>query len=370
MADEPKPEVPQDSQPNISPAPNSVTDGPPPGEKGAPSIPANPAAAAPIAEALADGTMPTVLTPGQSHKKVAKGKTSLTSIYRKADILTTLFTFIGAVVVALIIVGGYAYFNKGKVTPVAVPKVTSLDKADLSKLDKFFSGNTAGNSNQILTVNSSSLFKGRVAVDSDLKVTGGIQISGTTALGDLTVDKTSTLGVTNIRGSLTTSGPANFQSPVILGAGATLNGNLAVSGNGTFGGSVSAGTINVATLSVGGVLNLNGHLSIGGQNPTASPAADGSSASVDGNDSAGTVTVTVPAHSQNSTGQLVNVTFRTAYTRAPHVVITPIGVGAALLEPFILRTATGFTIGAAKFLGDPNGVNNAVSYSFDYWVVQ
>jgi hypothetical protein len=365
MADEPKPQPADAPKPaegastSTSPAPTDVTDAakptPDPNQKIQP-------------EPLSDGTTPTVLVPGESHQKVAKGKTSLTTIYRKADILTTLVTFIGAVVAGGLIIGGYAYFTRSKTPTAPAPKVTTLDKGELDKLTAFFGGNSAGSSAEVLTISSSSLFKNRVGISSDLKVVGGVQVSGTTALGDLTVDKVSTLGVTNIRGSLTVAGPANIQSPAILGAGATINGNLAVTGNGSFGGSVSAGTLNVRDLSVSGTLNLNGHINVGGQNPSAAPASSlVTSASVAGSDASGTVTINAaPTSGAGLGGALVTVTFRSTYPRAPVVVISPGTRGSALYQPYVLKTATNFTIMAAVV--PANG--SATSNSFDYWVVQ
>jgi hypothetical protein len=356
---------------NISPAPNSVTEAPPvDGSSTAPVPPPTSSGGKVQADPLSDGTVPTVLSGGSSHKTVTKGVANISSIYRRADILSTLLTFVGALVAAGIIFGIYAYFTRSKAPTAAAPKVTSLSKSDLDKLQTFFGGNSAGSSSQVLTISSASLFSGRVAMSSDLKVVGGLQVAGTTALGDLTVDKTTTLGVTNIRGQLIVAGPVNFQSPAQFGAGGSVSGNLAVTGNGTFGGSISAGTLNVQNLSVTGTLSLAGHISISGLNPSASPgseAGSGANANINGNDAAGDVTVntgTIPVHVGNTGGLDVVVTFHTAYPRAPHIVISAVGQNAARLMPYVLITATGFTIG---------GVNDAASsqtYTFDYWVVQ
>ncbi|HVQ43387.1 MAG TPA: hypothetical protein VMT30_00250 [Candidatus Saccharimonadia bacterium] len=375
MADEPKTNTPAPASPpdgqTTPPAAAPTPDAPPTADPAADSSAEAKAVAASVQkDPLSDGTIPTVLTPGDSHKKVPRGKASITSIYRRADIMTTLFTFVGALVAAAIVVGIYAYFTRAHSSTTPTPtKVATLDKSELEKLGAFFDGNSAGAGGEILTITSSTLFKNRVAVGSDLKVTGGLQVTATAALADLTVDKTSTLGITNIRGALTVTGPLTAQSPAILGAGATITGNLNATGNGTFGGSLSATSLNVHDISVAGTLNLAGHLSISGQNPSAAPITGVStSASVDGNDAAGTVTVTVAPHTGSTpSAQLVTVTFRSAYPRVPHIVITPIGPGSAQFQPFILKTATGFTIGAADF-ATPN--NNPTSYSFDYWVVQ
>ncbi len=377
MADEPKPQSPEPapaSEPqsdaaSMSPAPTEFA-GKPEGEAGTNTNEAGPKPPTSVqAEPLSDGTVPTVLTPGQTHKSVPKGRASITSIYRRADILTTLITFVVALAAGALIVGGYVYFNRPKAAVTKPPtKVTSLDSADLAKLGAFFQGNSAGTSTELLTISSSSLFKSRVAVSSDLKVTGSLEVSGPSNLADLTVNKTSTLGITNIHGQLIVSGPANFQSPAQFGAGGAISGNLTVTGNGSYGGSISAGSLNAATISVT-TINLSGHLSITGPSPTVAGTGLGGSATIEGNDSSGTVTVTVgPCTSGqcvSAGGQLVIVNFHSAYPRTPHIMISPIGAPAARLEPYIQPGASSFTIGAAT-------INNSTttSYSFAYWVVQ
>jgi hypothetical protein len=385
MADAEKPGAPTAQDPsseevksNISPSPTSVSDGPPP-EGGAATPPPGdkpagdtPPAPGPVvqAEALTDGTVPTVLGTGSSHKSVSKGVASINGIYRKADILTTIFTFGGALVAAAIILGIYVYLTRTKTPTLAAPKITALDKTSVDKLNSFFEGNSAGSSAQVLTVESSSFFKNRVAVGADLKVVGGLSVSGTSALADLTVDKVSTLGVTNIRGSLGVAGPVTFQSPAQFGAGGTVNGNLAVTGNGSFGGSVSAGVLNVRDLTVSGTLSLAGHISISGLTPSASigsEAGSGATASAEGNDASGSVTLNagVPKpHVGNLGGLIVILNFRSSYPRAPHVVITAVGQNGARILPYVLITATGFTIGAI------NDLTSQQTYSFDYWVTQ
>jgi hypothetical protein len=372
VADEPKPEpaksTEQPSATSTSPAPSEVAGDPKAGDGKA--TPPTPSAASKVqAEPLSDGTTPTILAPGESHRSVTKSKAGLTSVYRRADIMTTLLTFVGAVVAGGIIIGGYVYFTRAKTnTPTAAPKVTTLDKADLDKLTSFFNGNSAGSPSEILTISSSSLFKNRVAVGSDLKVTGGVSVDGTTALGDLTVDKTSTLGIVNTRGQLTVNGPLTVQSPALFNAGATYKGNVSSTGNAAFGGSLSAASITVQTLSVSGALNVNGHLNVGGLTPSASAASGlASGAHVDGSDAAGTVTVTIGATSGQSTGAaLVTVNFHSPFPVVPVVVISPAGTrAAAVIEPYVTSNATSFTINAAVL-----PAASATTVSFNYWVVQ
>jgi hypothetical protein len=377
VADDPKPEQkpgepsgnPAPTSASISPAP-TVAAGEPDKNPGSPATPPPPAASNMQAEPLSDGTVPTVLTPGDGHKSVAKGKTGISSIYRKADVLTTLITFVAAAIACGLIIAGYAYFtrNTSKVAPP--PKLTTLSPSDVSKLNDFFNGNTAGSAAQVLTVSSPSLFNGRVGIASDLKVTGAVSVVGPTSLGTLTVDQNTTLGVTDIRGSLVVAGPVNLQSPTTLGGGGTVTGNFTVSGNGSYGGTISAGTINVASLSVT-TINLAGHLNISGQNPSASPASsDATSAQVSGNDSAGTVTVSVgsvtPNANQCPDENLATVTFHSSYPVLPVILITPVGALSAKIQPFVIPGASSFTIGAACFTSSSGHAN----YSFNYWVIQ
>ncbi len=326
----------------------------------------------PQAEPLSDGTVPTVLDPGAGipTTAVAKGRASLTAVYRRADIITTLVTFIVAIVAAGVVLGGYLYLTRpSKQAAVSAPKVTTLDQKDLEKLGTFF-GSTGGGSSQVLTISSSTLFTNRVAINNDLKVTGGVSVAGSTNLGDLTVDKTSTLGVTNVRAALNVAGPLTLQSPALLNGGASAKGDLSASGNGTFGGSLSAGIINTRDLAVTGNLNLSGHLIVNGSRPgisLGSEAGGGASTNIDGNDSAGTVSVNTGSVSFGATtngGLLINVIFHTAYGRVPRVLITPIGQSSGALPYYVQRTATGFTIGAAS------GIHSNTGYAFDYWVIQ
>jgi hypothetical protein len=367
MAEDPKPKPPAGGgavdgvKPNISPSPNEVAG------KTAGGQPPDPNSRV-QAEPLSDGTVPTVLNAGESHRSVAKGKTSITSIYRKADVMTTLITFVAAVVASGIVIGAYVFLNHSKKPTVTPGKTSTLSSSDLSKLGSFFQGNSAGTNAQILTISSSSLFKNRVAVDSDLKVTGGLSVGGSTAFGNITVDQVSTLGVTNVRGQLTVTGPVSLQSPATLSGGATVKGNLAVSGNGSFGGSVSAGVISVTTLTVTGTLNLNGHLSIGGQTPgvSAIPGVT-TNASVDGNDSAGSVSVEVLPTGGNSNGAaLVTIHFHSPYVSIPVIVIAPVGRNPALSQPYVVPGATSFNINASTI----PALASATNYTFNYWVVQ
>jgi hypothetical protein len=321
-----------------------------------------------LTEPLTDGTKPVVLTTADKAKPREMGKGGrggLSAVYRRADIVSTIITFAAALVAAGLVLGGYIYFTRTTAKPTTPPKLTTLSNDEITKLGGFLSGNKAGESAEVLTINSSSLFKNRLAIDSDLKVTGAISASGPTALGDLIVDKISTLGVTNIRGQLSVSGPLTVHSPAVLENGASLTGNLTVSANGTFGGTLGAGTVNTANLSVNTNLNVGGHINmISGNKPgvgAMSRAGSGASASLDGNDTAGTVSFSTGSGA--IAGELVQVTFKSAYSKNPRVLLTPANPASAGLQYYVIKSGTFFMIAAA------NTASNQ-SYAFDYWVVQ
>ena len=347
MADNDQKDQPKVEETNISPAPTAIA-GKTEAVKSSSEKENQDHANGPQPDPLSDGTVPTVLSAGDAHRSVSKGKASLTTIYRRADIMTTLLTLGGALVAAAIILGIYAFVtlgqNKNKAkTPVLSNKVTNLSASDLQKLNAFFGGNSAGSSAEVLTVNSSSLFDGRVAVNSDLEVTGGETIKGTATDSNLTVNSTATLGVTSVRGQLTVSGPTTLQGAAVLTNGLTVTGNVTASGNGSFGGSLAAGTINALTLNVGSAFNLSSHLNTNGASPQASGAT------IAGDDSAGSISAAASS---------VTVSFHTGYTKQPIVMLTPT---SACTGGYYV-TSTG---GSGFIITNPNNCR-----SFNYWVVQ
>jgi hypothetical protein len=368
--DKPKNEPSETPAQPTSPAPEKPEAAGAPSDKPA-EAPTPPAADSKMtADPLPDGTVPTILSKGDTpHKDIKLGRGAMGNIYRRADVMTTLLTFGGAIVAAGIIFGVYYYLNRPKHTTAPKPTVTKLDSGELSKLGDFFSSDSTSGSSQVLTVNSSALFKNRVALSQDIKVLGAASVGGSTQLADLTVNGTTNLGVVSTRGALTVAGPLNLQSPATLAAGANVTGNLAVSGNGSFGGSISAGLMNITNLQVSGILSLSGHLTITGGATTASPAdgaGSGASVNIDGNDSAGTITInTGNIPSGFGSGQtLVQVNFHTGYPKAPHVLITPVGNNAGALQYYVGKTGNFFFIGAS------NNATSHTSYTFDYWVIQ
>jgi len=116
-------------------------------------------------------------------------------------------------------------------------------------------------------------------------------------------------------------------------------------------------------------LTVNGHVITGGDTPTAkagSGACDGATATVEGTDTAGRVTVTPPAGC-DTTGGIVTVTFSKAFDKPPRVTLTPANANASMLKTYVdsdAITTTSFTIAT------PTAVDGSRTYKWHYQVLQ
>src|SRR5262249_23771067 len=92
-------------------------------------------------------------------------------------------------------------------------------------------------------------------------------------------------------------------------------------------------------------------------------AGIGAQVSVSGNDTSGTITVTLG--SNPLADDVAHITFAKAYGSTPHIVLTPEGKGSAAPQPYVDQpTGAGFTIGI-------NGTPAAgATYTFTYHTIQ
>ncbi len=143
---------------------------------------------------------------------------------------------------------------------------------------------------------------------------------------------------------------ANFQADAatfgdINVSGMTTLKNLTVTGNAVFQGNIT----------------VNGHIISGGNTPKVAGQA-GTTATVEGTDTAGTITITVTAATPASA--VAKVAFSTAYDKAPRVSLTPDNAAAANSKYYTTeRAATGFDVGVGETL-QPG------TYTFNYQVIQ
>jgi hypothetical protein len=159
-------------------------------------------------------------------------------------------------------------------------------------------------------------------------------------------------------GSLQVQGSASF------GQGLTVAGNLVVSGNVAFTGTLTAG---VATFT--GTFTVNGHIISGNVSGTTTivvgaGAGSGASASLSGNDTAGVITINTGTGA--AAGDLGTITFGSAYGAAPTVVITPKAIpGGGTYPQYQYDSATGtFTLKSFNALTDSS------TYTFSYHIIQ
>jgi len=238
----------------------------------------------------------------------------------------------------------------------------SIDGNELSQdaLDELLKTDTSiGDVKETLTVEANAIFKGKVLVKDSLDVAGTLNVGGTLALSGLSVSGNTSLQDAGLSGSLSVSGNTNITGTT------TIESNLTVAGDVSIGGSLSAASLNVETIQFTNDLRILRHIDTGGSTPSASRGSaigGAGSVSISGTDTAGTVTINTSGGV--SSGALININFANAYSRTPHVIISPVGSTSAVLDYYVTRTSTGFSVSSA---GNPSP---STTYVFDYWVAE
>jgi hypothetical protein len=165
---------------------------------------------------------------------------------------------------------------------------------------------------------------------------------------------------------------------VLQGTNMSLSGNAAIAGNLNVGGITTLGELQVTgnatiagTLTVTGATNLaditvNGHIISAGNAPEVLALVTDATVSVDGNDTAGTITITIPENAANlSAGELARLAFTKQYGRTPRVIISSSDQLSAAMRVFTTgRTPTEFKLGSGA-IPIPGQ-----TYTFDYFVIE
>lgn len=235
-------------------------------------------------------------------------------------------------------------------------QVASLSDSQIATLKG--STTVVGSSKQTLDVQSDSIFEGPILARSNLDVAGNIKIGGNLSLPSLSVSGQSNLSGLHVGNDLNVAGAVDIQGQL------TLHKGLSVTGTTSFG-NLSAGTLSVTSLELNGDLGLNRHIVTSGNSPSKSAGSalgHGGTASVSGNDTAGTINVNTG--SSPAAGLFASITFAHAFSGTPHVIITPVGSAAGSISYYVNRTSSGFSIGCST--APPAGK----SFAFDYFVVQ
>ncbi len=293
----------------------------------------------------------TTLEPGPSVSPPPKKKRR--GIAKRVNIYFLLFILLLAVAAGIVLV---AYNDSRHNSGSSSVSSQSLSQSTLQQLAD--SDATVGNSSQVLNVQSSAIFAGKVLMRQDLQVAGGLQIGGTLGLNDVTVAGSAQFGQAQVSKNLAVAGTTSLQGAV------TIAKSLQVSGSGTFGGTLSAPQLTTGSLQLNGDLVLTHHITVGGGTPgrtNGSALGNGGTSSVSGSDTSGSITINTG--SGPAAGCFITVDFTAKYNATPHVLLTPVGSSAGGLSYYVNRTTSNFTV--CDSTAPPAGT----SFGFDYFVV-
>lgn len=228
----------------------------------------------------------------------------------------------------------------------------------------------------LLEVGPDTEFKGRVDIAGDMDIAGKVKAedilsapetdfknlkAGDAKLNQLNVDGGTTLSDLFVRENVTVEGPARLQGTVTISQLLTVDNNVNISNNLSVDGTLSASQIRTSDLVSRGKIKAGGHIISGGGKPTVSPGpalGSGGTASISGNDTAGTVQVSASQFTEG--GIVARVNFRNTYPSTPYIAVTSVDRTAG--DVYVQRNAGGFSIGVDGTLEG--------GYAFDYIVLQ
>ena len=235
-------------------------------------------------------------------------------------------------------------------------KSSSLTDEELAQLQ----GNTTivGDSKQTLDIQGNTILEGQLLVRKDAEIAGSIKVGGGLSLSTVTVGGQGNIGQLQINGVLSVSGDTTFSGQL------SVQKNLNVAGTGSFGGNLSAARLTVTSLQLNGDLQINRHITLGGSLPSKSNGSalgGGGTASVNGTDTSGTVTINTG--SSPPSGCFVTITFANKFSSTPHVVISPSNSNSAGLNYYTNRSTSSFSVCTTS---TPTA---SKTYLFDYIII-
>lgn len=255
-------------------------------------------------------------------------------VWQKFNIYLLLF-----IIVILAAIGTVVFLTlRDRADQVATNEVITqnLSAENLKQLAN--TDSTIGSPKQILNIESNAIFAGTVLIRKDLEVAGSIRVNGALALPGITVSGASAFNqiqanTLNLTGAATVNGQL------------TVRNGLSVNGASNFSGAVNAPQITTTSLQLNGALILTNHITAGGPIPGLSQGSalgSGGTASLSGSDTSGSITLNTG--SGPGAGCFATVNFNRAFSSTPHVVVTPVGAGAASLTFYVNRSTTNFSI--------------------------
>jgi hypothetical protein len=231
------------------------------------------------------------------------------------------------------------------------------------------------------TTDSTTAFQvqnaGRTTTPFDVDTTNTRVGIGTNAPGNLLSVGALTTASSSSRLAISTGGTTN--SGIVVQDVASQSGGYFLQAQNSSGTNLASidyqGNLTVQAATINGTLTVNGHIVTG--NPSGATTtvvvnaagsgtggSPGASATIAGNDTSGTVTITTGAGGTTNAGDMADITFGSAYSTAPHVVLTPDNAVTSKLQYYRSSTTSTFSIDAGT-APTPNQV-----YQFDYEIEQ
>lgn len=274
------------------------------------------------------------------------------NLISKMNIYLVLFIFILVISAGVVLV--LIQKNK-KISAPSTINTQTLTAEELKKLNN--SEQKVGDPKSTLSVESNTIFSGKVLVRDSLDVAGPMKVGGSLSIPGLNVSGDSNFDKLKAN-AITVSGDSTIQGQLSVQRG------LTVTGGGSFSGPISTPQLSAQTLLLNGDLTISRHITTSGGTPNKSNGTSlgsGGTASISGSDTAGTVSINTGSGA--GAGCFVTVTFNQRFASNPHVVITPVGSASANLQYYINRSSTEFSICTA------NAPGSGQSFSFDYIVM-
>lgn len=302
----------------------------------------------PVIDATGETNISSATPPPEQPKKG-----SLKQLLKRFNLYLLLFIFILVIAGVILTI---AYFQSKQASTSNIVKTQELTQKALQQLAN--SDASIGSTEQILTIQSSAIFAGKVLVRDGLEVAGTLKVSGTTAINDLVASGSSQFGDAQVNKKLSVAGDTALQGSVSIAK------SLQVNGTATFGGPISAPQLTTSSLQINGDLVLTHHIVTGGPTPSlvrGSALGGGGTASINGSDTSGTVTINVG--SGPPAGCFATMTFASKFNSTPRILLTPVGASGGSINYYVNRTSTNFSICTST--PAPAGS----SFGFDYFVV-
>ncbi len=284
---------------------------------------------------------------------VVKKISPFKKFFRKVNLYFLIFMLL--VIVAGVITA-VNYLNSQKAAPEPSIATQALTEAALKQLAN--NDATVGNTSQTLTIQGNAIIAGQTLLRGNLNVAGNIQSGGSIQGPSLTISGQSNLGATQIN-SLQVATNTAVQ-------GSTTLRDLNVAGTSSFSGPMTASQITVTRLILSGnaVLQVPNHISFTGPTPgrtvNSSIVGSGGSVSISGSDTAGVININTGGSPQP--GCFARINFQQAFTNQPHVIVSPVSIGAGQTMYYVDRDKNGFSICTA------NAAPANQVFAFDYFV--